>query len=72
MWTLNCPLSKKAGNMPKALIVGEVGPVLAGAVLTAEIPAVHQLDRDPSEVIQTRDIVRVDADGGIVGVITRA
>jgi predicted aconitase with swiveling domain len=47
--------AKKAGNMPKAMIVGQVEPVIAAAILTADIPAVDQLDRDPLEVIETGD-----------------
>ena len=65
-------VAKKAGNMPKAMIITEVEPVLAAAILTADIPAVDKLDHDPLEVIQTGDFVRVDADHGVVEVIKQA
>jgi predicted aconitase with swiveling domain len=61
-------LAKKSGNMPKAMIVTEVEPVLAAAILTADIPAVDQLDQDPVRVIETGDYVKLDADKGIVQV----
>ena len=61
-------IAKKSGNIPKAMIVGQVEPVLAAAILTARIPAVDRLDKDPLEVIETGDYVRLDADHGIVEV----
>ena len=63
--------AKKAGNMPKGMIVTEVEPVLAAAILTADIPAVDQLDRDPIEVIETGDHIELDADEGIVKIIKK-
>jgi predicted aconitase with swiveling domain len=41
--------------------------VALGAVVT-RAPAVTDLDRDPLEVIETGDWVRVDGDNGIVEV----
>lgn len=64
-------IAKKSGNIPKAMIVGQVEPVLAAAILTARIPAVDRLDKDPLEVIETGDYVRLDADHGIVEVIKK-
>jgi hypothetical protein len=63
--------TKKAGNMPKAMIVSEIEPVLAAAILLADIPAVDQPDRDPIEVIETGDYVKVDADQGVIEVIKK-
>jgi predicted aconitase with swiveling domain len=64
--------AKQAGNVPKAIIITQVEPVLAAAILTADIPAVDRLDRDPLEVIETGDYVKVDADQGIVEVIKKS
>jgi predicted aconitase with swiveling domain len=64
-------IAKKQGNIPKAFIVGNVEPVLAAAILLLEIPAVDQLDKDPLEVIETGDYVKIDADRGIVEVIKK-
>ncbi|NVM26646.1 MAG: DUF126 domain-containing protein [Desulfobacterales bacterium] len=64
-------LAKKAGVLPKAMILREVEPVIAAAILTADIPAVDKLDQDPLEVIETGDYVKVDADQGIVEVLKK-
>jgi len=45
--------------------------VALGAVVM-RVPAVTDLDRDPLEVIETGDWVRVDGDAGIVEVVKRA
>lgn len=65
-------VTKQHGNMPAAMIVGEVEPVLAAAILTADIPAVDKLDQNPLEVIETGDYVKVDADQGTVEVIKKS
>jgi len=65
-------LAKKAGNMPEAMIIREVEPVLAAAIITAEIPAVDKLDQDPLEAIKTGDFVKIDADEGTVEVIKKS
>jgi predicted aconitase with swiveling domain len=57
-------LAKQAGNAPLAVVCTEVEPVLALGVITAEIPAVDRLERDPVEVIKTGDWVTVD-DGAV-------
>ncbi len=62
-------LAQEAGNAPKALVCTAIEPVLALGVLTAEIPAVDNLDQDPTKVIKTGDHLVVDATHGIVKVI---
>jgi predicted aconitase with swiveling domain len=42
------------------------GVILAGKFYGQVIPTVHQLDRDPLEIIETGDMVRVDGDMGEV------
>jgi len=64
-------LAKQSGNMPKAIIVKEIEPVIAAAIIFADIPAVDQLDQDPLQAIETGDYVKVDADRGIVEVIKK-
>ena len=59
-------LAKKSGNMPAAMVVTEVEPVLAAAILTADIPAVDMLEENPIEVIETGDHIKLDATKGIV------
>ena len=56
----------KEGNNPAAVICLQAEAILAGAAITAGIPMVDKLDRNPLEVIKTGDYVKVDATAGIV------
>ncbi|MHA1208456.1 MAG: aconitase X swivel domain-containing protein [Candidatus Freyarchaeota archaeon] len=59
---------KKRGTGPAAIInVKTEEIVLTGAIL-AEIPFIDNLDRNPLEVIESGDYVKVDGDTGIVEV----
>ena len=64
-------MAKKAGNAPSALIFLEVEPIIALGAITADIPAVDRLDKDPLEVIKTGDWVKVDATQGTVEVVEK-
>jgi hypothetical protein len=55
-------------NAPSAMIVNDVEPVLVGSAVLTKIPLVDKLERDPFEAIATGDILRVDADKGLVSV----
>ena len=74
-WILD---TTRCGNAPKAFINRETELIiLTGAVLSSElygvtIPVVDRLDKDPIEVIETGDWVKVDGDHGIVEVTKRA
>jgi predicted aconitase with swiveling domain len=61
--------AKKAGNAPAAMICIQAEPILALAVITADIPMVDKLEKNPLDVIETGDYVKVDATKGIVEVI---
>jgi predicted aconitase with swiveling domain len=62
-------LLKEAGVAPKALIIGSIVylPGVIGAIL-AEIPMVYGFDRDALKLIETGDLVKVDANEGIIEV----
>jgi len=60
--------AKRRGNIPAAMIFLEVEPIIATAVIAAEIPTIDKLERDPFEVIKNGDRVKVDATAGIVEV----
>jgi hypothetical protein len=53
-------------NAPVAMIVKDVEPVLVGSAVLTKIPLVDRLQEDPFETIHTGDIVKVDADQGVV------
>ncbi len=59
--------AKKNGKAPAAIICLESEPVLSGACITTEIPAVDHPEKNVLELIKTGDHVRVDADAGIIG-----
>lgn len=53
--------AKQKGNAPAAIICLESEPVLSGAVIAAEIPAVDRPEKNVFELIRRGDYVRVDA-----------
>lgn len=58
----------KNGLAPKALIVKDVETVLIVSAFLVKVPLVDRLEKDPFEVIQTGDFVKVDAERGRVTV----
>ena len=64
-------IARKMGGLPAAMIVKEVEPVLAAAIIFAQIPAIDNLDQDPVEVICTGDHVIVDAENGTVQIVKK-
>ena len=59
----------KAGNNPAAIVCIEAEPIIASVAITANIPMVHKLDKNPLEVIKSGDYVKVDATAGIVEIV---
>lgn len=65
-WSIGAQNSRFTGKYPKALIVKEVNPQIALGSVVMRIPAITDLDKDPTGVISTGDWVKVDADKGLV------
>ena len=63
--------SRLAGTAPKALVFNEMNTKAALIAVVLRAPAMTDFDRDPLEVIETGDIVKVDADNGILEVIKK-
>ena len=61
----------KRGVAPKGIINREAEGVVAISAIITGTPMVHELEQDPLAVIETGDIVRIDADNGIVEVEKR-
>lgn len=59
-------MSKK--NLPAAIIVREIEPVLVSAAVVVNVVLVDRMEKDPFEVIQDGDYVEVDANSEIVTV----
>jgi len=70
-WSGLLHMSRLAGSAPKAMIFTYMNSKIALGVVVTRVPAVTDLDQDPTTVIQTGDWVRVDADHGLV-VVTKA
>jgi len=58
--------AKQNGKMPAGIICLESEPILSGALIVTETPAVDQPEKDVFELIKTGDYVRIDANRGII------
>lgn len=56
---------------PLAMINIETEPIVATGCILAGIPLVDKLDKDPTHIINSGDLVKVDADDGIVTVVKK-
>ena len=56
------------GTAPKAIVNVQAHPVWAVLAIELNIPLVDRLDKNPCEIIQTGDWVKVDAPKGIIEV----
>jgi predicted aconitase with swiveling domain len=65
-WSVTFHVARLAGKQPAAMIFNEMTTKIALGAVVMHTPAVTDLDRDPLEVIETGDWVRVDADQGLV------
>ena len=59
------------GRAPKGIIAVEADTRLATSALFAEIPAMDKLETNPLEVINTGDIVHLNADKGFIEIKKR-
>ena len=67
-WSFWHHILRFLGTGPAAYVVTECNPQIAGGAVVARAPSVTELDRDPTEVIETGDWVKVDGDKGLVEV----
>ena len=71
-WSHFFHLARVAGAAPKAMLFNIMtAKVALGAVVT-RVPAMTDFDKNPLDVIETGDWVKVDADRGIVEVTKKA
>ncbi len=64
-------LAKITGKFPAAFINTELDELSVLSCVVQQLPLVTDLDGDPFKAIKTGDWVKVDADHGIVQVISR-
>jgi len=65
-WSSVFHQARLAGTAPLAMIFNEMTTKIALGCVVMRVPSITDLDRDPLDVIETGDWVRVDADNGIV------
>ena len=65
-WSAVFHMTRLANAAPKALVFNEMTTKIALGAVVMRIPSITDLDRDPLEVIETGDWIKVDADRGIV------
>lgn len=57
------------GNAPKAMIIKYPETVLVSSAIIMEIPMVDDVDEDFYEIVKDGDIIRVDADNGLITIL---
>jgi hypothetical protein len=67
-WSVAFHTARLAGTAPRALVFNEMTTKVALGAVVMRVPAVTDLDRDPLDVIETGDWVKIDADAGTVEV----
>jgi predicted aconitase with swiveling domain len=65
-WSSVFHQARLAGTAPKAMVFNEMTTKIALGCVVMRVPSITDLDRDPLELIETGDWVRVDADNGVV------
>lgn len=70
-WSSIFHMTRLTGNAPKAMIFNEMTTKAALGAVVVRAPAITDLDRDPLEIIETGDWVKVDGDQGTVEISKR-
>jgi hypothetical protein len=65
-WSSTFHVAKLAGKAPRAMIFNDMTAKAALGAVVMRIPTVTDLDRDPLDLIETGDWVKVDGDAGVV------
>ena len=71
-WSNAFHLTRTFGVAPAAMLFNDMTTKIALGAVVTRAPSMTDFDRNPLDLIETGDWVRVDADQGIVEVIKRA
>ena len=71
-WSTVAQVIRLADQSPKAMIIREISSLTGIGAVVMRVPTVTDLDQDPTEVIETGDWVKVDADQGIVEITKKS
>src|SRR5260221_8842083 len=67
-WSAVFHMTRLSGTAPKAMLFTEMTTKVALGAVVMRVPSVTDFDKNPLELIETGDWVKVDADRGIVEV----
>jgi hypothetical protein len=67
-WSAMFHMTRLSGAAPKAMLFTEMTTKVALGAVVMRVPSVTDFDRNPLDLIETGDWVKVDADQGIVEV----
>lgn len=70
-WSANWKMTKWSKMNPAGMLITHLGTRSALGAVLLENPAMTGFDIDPTTVIETGDIVEIDADAGIVTVLKK-
>jgi len=65
-WSSQFHIARLAGKAPLAMLFNEMTTKIALGAVVAHAPSVTDFDRDPLQLIENGDWVKVDGDRGIV------
>ncbi len=65
-WSAMFHTARLMGTAPKAMVFNDMTTKIALGAVVMHTPAVTELDRDPLDLIETGDWVKVDGDRGVV------
>ncbi|MGP4020832.1 aconitase X swivel domain-containing protein [Saccharopolyspora sp. 5N708] len=71
-WAAFFQSTRLLGTAPLGMIFNTITTKAALGAVVTRVPTITELDRDPLDLIATGDIVRIDADRGIVTVKPQA
>jgi predicted aconitase with swiveling domain len=70
-WSGVLHMTRLEGCAPKAMVFNVMNTKIALAVVVSHVPCVTALDQDPTAVIRTGDLVRVNGDRGVIEILKR-
>lgn len=65
-WSTVAQVIRLSGQSPKAMIIREISSLTGIGAVVMRVPTVTDLNQDPTELIETGDWVKVDADKGVI------
>jgi predicted aconitase with swiveling domain len=71
-WSSQFHIARLAGKAPLAMLFNEMTTKIALGAVVTHAPSITDFDRDPLQLIESGDWVKVDADNGIVEITKKS